>query len=125
MNSVGLGTSLQNPGVGRLASRHARLKMLAEIPLAKPGSFLYRDNVSSTHPWLSVLRPNSRPSVITSLARPMSLSLLRDHQTTPPTMTPTTINTTTIATASSALSQPGMMVLLRESEPRIHTDVRG
>src|SRR6266436_4098809 len=125
MNSVGLGTSLQKPGVGRLASRQARLKMLNEITLVKPGSFLYRTSVSSTHPWLSVLRPNSRPSVITSLARPISLSLLRDHQTTPPTTTPTTRRTTTIATASSALSQPGIMVLLRESEPQIHTDVRG
>src|SRR5712671_922296 len=70
---------------------------------------------SSTHPWLSALRPNSRPSVITSLARPSNLSLLRDHQTTPPTTTPTTSNTTMIATASKALSQPGMAVLRNSS----------
>src|SRR6267142_5355284 len=66
---------------------------------------------SSTHPWLSVLRPKSRPSVITSLPRARSLSLLRDHQTTPPTITPTTSNTMMIATASKALSQPGIAVL--------------
>src|SRR5258706_10190501 len=38
----------------------------------------------------------------------MSLSLLRDHQTTPPTITPTASSTKIITTASKAFSQPGM-----------------
>src|SRR5258708_189298 len=48
---------------------------------------------------------------MTSLPRASSLGLLRDHQTTPPTITPTTSSTMMIATASRALSQPGIAVL--------------
>jgi hypothetical protein len=40
MNSVLPGTLSQKPGVGLLASRQVRMKMLLEIALLKPGSFL-------------------------------------------------------------------------------------